>query len=219
MTTQSLIPALFPIVERPDLLVDACLCDEQRHLVFLSLWGRDTAVQEFLGRLTLGAAEDGLTGFHLETDTHGSLPVQIGNINLLNKRNTRELQRTLFGTLNHLWLFDRRCLEPDKPNASALAIFPKSACNLRERLWRLVMETCPLPLLDHWGHTVLDVLDTHSMLTPLPVALGPLAGFRLSLDVPILTHALGDLIRNGVLGIVSTSDALTPSTVALRHAA
>lgn len=38
---------LFYIEECPDLFVDACACDEQRNLVFLSAWGRDTALQEF----------------------------------------------------------------------------------------------------------------------------------------------------------------------------
>jgi len=32
------------------------------------------------------------------------------------------------------------------------------------------------------------------------LALGPLEGHRLALDVPALTKALGELIRNGTLG-------------------
>lgn len=37
------------------------------------------------------------------------------------------------------------------------------------------------------------------MLCSLRMALGPLQGFRLAIDVPALTEALGDLIRQGVL--------------------
>ncbi|WP_141202657.1 hypothetical protein [Pseudomonas aeruginosa] len=48
---------LYQIEECPDLYVDACVCDEQRNLVFLSAWGRDTVTQEFLARLTLGREE------------------------------------------------------------------------------------------------------------------------------------------------------------------
>lgn len=208
MTIQPTVPVLYPIEESPDLLADACLCDEQRQLIFLSLWGRDTAVQSFIGRLTLGASEEGLTGFHLETDTHGSLPVEIGDIDRLKKRVTREIRRTLFGTLNHLWLFDRR-IEPDKPNASALAILPKTAADRRDRLWRLVSDTSPLPLLDDWCDPVLEVLTSRSMLWELPIALGPLMGFRLKIDVPVLTQALGDLIRAGRLTIRSASTPLS----------
>jgi len=39
------------------------------------------------------------------------------------------------------------------------------------------------------------------MLTPLDFALGPVEGYRLSLDVPALTAALGDLIRSDSLGV------------------
>ena len=48
---------LYQIEECPDLYVDACVCDEQRNLIFLSAWGRDTVTQEFLARLTLGREE------------------------------------------------------------------------------------------------------------------------------------------------------------------
>lgn len=51
---------LYQIEECPDLYVDACVCDEQRNLVFLSAWGRDTVTKEFLARLTLGREENGI---------------------------------------------------------------------------------------------------------------------------------------------------------------
>ena len=98
---------LFQLEECPDLYVDACACDEQRNLVFLSAWGRDTALQEFLARLTLGSSENGLSQFHIIVDGR-SLPV-FPNIDMLEKRTTRQLRGTLFGSLVHLWLFDRRC--------------------------------------------------------------------------------------------------------------
>ena len=46
---------------------------------------------------------------------------------------------------------------------------------------------------------VLDVLHSKAMLSELPVALGPLEGHRLALDVPELTAELGHLIRAGDL--------------------
>src|SRR5258708_23905662 len=100
-----------------------------------------------------------------------------------------------------LWVFEKGCGKPDKANASALAILPKESSNRSQRLWTLVQETCPLPLLDHWRDTVLDLLESRTMLSSLPFALGALEGYRLALDVPALSSALGDLIRGGSLGI------------------
>ena len=63
-------------------------------------------------------------------------------------------------------------------------------------------DTCPLPLLDHWRETVLDLLQSREMLARLPFALGPLEGHRLAIDVPALTLALGSLIRSDVLTLL-----------------
>lgn len=191
---------LYRIDECPDLMADGCIGDEHGNLVFLSVWARDTAVQEFLARLTLGRSEQGLDQFHLVTD-QASIPVFVGNPDNLEKRTTRAFRRTLFGSMSHLWLFDKRCVKPDKANASALALLPRTVTDHTERLWALVRETCPLPLLDHWRDAVLELLQSRDMLTRLPFALGPLEGHRLALDVPALTTALGELIRNGTLGV------------------
>jgi hypothetical protein len=201
MPTHASPTPLYRIAECSDLMADACLCDEQRNLIFLSLWGRDTAVQEFLARLTLGQKEQGLDQFHLVTEQDLELPVFVANVDVLEKRTTRAFRRTLFGSMIHLWIFDRRCVKPDKANASALAILPKEVSDPVPRLWTLVQETCPLPLLDHWRDTVLDLLRSQDMLSTLPFLLGALDGYRLTLDVPALTTALGELIRSGNLGI------------------
>ena len=199
MPTHSSPQPLYRIDECPDLMADGCIGDEHGNLVFLSVWARDTAVQEFLARLTLSRSEQGLDQFHLVTD-QASIPVFVGNADNLEKRTTRVFRRTLFGSMVNLWLFDRRCVKPDKANAGALALLPRDSSHRTDRLWTLVQDTCPLPLLDHWRDTVLELLQTRRMLTGLPLALGPLEGHRLAIDVPALTTALGDLIRNGTLG-------------------
>ena len=190
---------LHRIDECPDVMADACVGDDQGNLIFLSIWARDTAVQQFLARLTLGRDEQGLDQFHVITDQDGSVPVFIGNVDRLEKRITRAYRRTLFGSLSNVWLFDRRCVKPDKANASALALLPRDSTHRLDRLWKLVRDTCPLPLLDPWREPVLELLQAKSMLTRLPFALGPLEGHRLAIDVPVLTQVLGGLIRSGAL--------------------
>ena len=198
----SISTALHPVDECPDLMADALICDQQGTLIFVSLWGRDTTIQQFIARLTLGCDEDGLTRFHLNNNRGTSIPAVIGNIDRLEKRFTRTYRRTLFGSLINLWLFDKRCIKPDKSNASALTLLPQASSHRIERLWRLVRDTCPLPLLDHWRDNVLELLQSQAMLTRLPSSIGTLEGHQLALDIPVLTTALGDLIRDGVLGVL-----------------
>ncbi|KVW44722.1 hypothetical protein [Burkholderia ubonensis] len=199
---------LYPIDECPDLMADACVGDDHGELVFLSVWARDTAIQAFLARLTLGPSEQGLDRFHLVTED-ASVPVIVGNVERQDKRSTRAFRRTLFGSLVNLWLFDRRCVKPDKANATALALLPRTAASRTDRLWSLVRDTCPLPLLDHWQDTVLELLTHGKMLTRLPLALGPLDGYRLAIDVPALTAALGERIRDGRLATFPSESAIT----------
>ena len=201
---------LYRIDECPDVMADACVGDDQGNLIFLSIWARDTAVQQFLARLTLGRDEQGLDQFHIITDQGGSVPVFIGNVDRLEKRVTRAYRRTLFGSLTNVWLFDRRCVKPDKANASALALLPRDSTHRLDRLWKLVRDTCPLPLLDPWREPVLELLQAKSMLTRLPFALGALEGHRLAIDVPTLTQVLGGLIRSGAL-VADTPVSRMPS--------
>jgi len=149
---------LYRIDECPDLMADGVVGDENGNLVFISLWARDTAVQEFLARLTLGRDEQGLDQFHVITEQGASIPVFVGNVENLEKRSARAYRRTLFGSLTNIWLFDRRCVKPDKANASALALLPRDSTHRLDRLWKLVRDTCPLPLLDPWREPVLELL-------------------------------------------------------------
>lgn len=196
---------LYHIIECSDLMSDACVCDDLSNLVFLSVWARDTAVQQFLAQLTLGSSEDGLDRFELVCQDPGDesdpVTVLVGDVGRLEKRSTRVLRRTLFGSMLNLWLFDRRCVKPDRANATALALLRRNDDRHRDRLWMLVQDTCPLPLLDHWRDSVMDLLAERSMLQRLPAAFGPLEGHQIKIDVPALTTALGDLIRDGALGI------------------
>lgn len=209
--------SLYRIEECADLMADACVCDDDRRLIFTSLWGRDTAVQQFLAQLTLVSGEHSLDHFHVLTEEHVSIPVFVGDTARLEKRQTRALRRTLFGSLLNVWLFDKRCITPDKANGTALALLPKSTTDSSQRLWRLVQDTCSLPLLDHWRDHVLDVLRVKSMLTPLSFALGPLSGFRVAIDLPALSWELGEMIRSETL---STDSAVKPfPALGLRHAA
>ncbi|CAJ3545213.1 Uncharacterised protein [Burkholderia pseudomallei] len=201
-------PTLYRIDECPDLMADGCVTDEHGNLVFLSLWARDTAIQAFLARLTLGRDEQGLDQFHVLIEQGASIPIFVGNVERLEKCTTRVFRRTLFGSIVHLWLFDKRCVKPDKANASALGLLPKASAVPIERLWSLVRDTCPLPLLDPWRDAVLALLQSRAMLTRLPFALGPLDGYRLALDVPALTTALGELILDGTLRAVHDDPAL-----------
>lgn len=205
---------LYRIDECPELMADAAVFDEDFNLLFLSVWGRDTAVSAFMARLTLGHDEQGLDELHIINEKQAAIPLYIHAVQRLDKALSRAYRQTLFGSICNQWIFDRRCIRPDHANGSALMILQKGTCDPMERIWALIQDTAPFALLDHWKKVVMDVLTEQDMLKPLPAAIGPLEGFRINLDVPVLTEIFGGLIRSGKLTATAESEQLV-----LPHAA
>lgn len=204
--------SLLQLNEVPHIMSDGYVCDERRSLIFLSVWGRDTAIQELLARLTL-KNEDALTQFTLTDAALNEHILFPGNTDLLDKRASRHA-RTRFGTLVHCWLFDKRCMVPDRANGQAFLLLDRDDPHWRERVWSLLLETTALPLLTHWQDTVLAMLQDFRMLTPLPGCYGTLTGWQLLLDPPQLTELLSAAIRCGELRTESGTATATQRLVA-----
>lgn len=161
---------LMSVDEASGLHVDAFLTD-QSHLRFLSVWGRDTQMQEFLARLSLSGKEGGLESFWVNADPQKY--VQIGDLGRLEKLTGRMPKDNLFGEVTHLWLYDRVAVEPNYAGRRALFLFrpeediPEYSESLNQRLWVMVRETCHLPLLPQWRDVVLDGFTAHGFLKRL----------------------------------------------------
>ena len=191
-------PVLMPIPDAPGLFADAVLTDAGHNLLFLSLWGRDTAVQEFRARLSLPVREGGLESFRLEAE--GTPFVQVGNPERLVTDAGRTSARMIFGSLVHLWLYDRLAVAPDRANRRALLLYrPEEASaaegerSLRQRLWSLVAETCHLPLLPAWRDTVLAAFEAAGWIQPLQ-GVG-LAAYALDLGDDAVEDVVSRLIQ------------------------
>ncbi|MCX8984271.1 hypothetical protein [Citrobacter portucalensis] len=186
---------LLQLNDVPHIMADGYVCDERRSLIFISLWGRDTAIQELLARLTL-KNEDALTQLTLTDDAlheHLLFP----DPSNLDKFSSRHPQ-TRFGTLVNLWLFDKRCRIPDRTNAQAFLLLQRDDPHWSKRIWALLKETTSLPLLDHWRDWILTLLQTSQMLIPVS-GYGDLTGWQLALDTARLTTLIGESILAGKL--------------------
>ena len=157
---------LMQLDEAPELFADAVLVDAYDKLLFISLWGRDTAIQEFLTRITLSQNDDGLQSFCLAVDANGESRrkrILIGETKRLDHYSGRMPSQNVFGDMAHLWLFDRLVAEPDLSNRRTIALFRESKSqtnevshNARHRIWQVAKSLCHLPLLDHWAPTVIN---------------------------------------------------------------
>jgi hypothetical protein len=187
------------VQELPDLIVDSCITDDSCNLIFGSFWGRDTAIQEILGRITLNPSDDlSLRSITIEGDSIHS-PVYFEK-DLLEKKLARSYPGTLFGSMTHLWLFDKRVLVPDYANHSAFLLHMHDMCRT-DRVWSLISDLAPYPLPDHWKEEVLKVVGEHNMMTSMKTILGKAGCFKVSLNVELIQHAVSGLIRAGKLSV------------------
>lgn len=184
--------------ELSDLCVDACITDESCNLIFGSFWGRDTAIQEVLARITLNASEElslqSVTvvgeGIHLPVYFHKDF---------LDKQLAKSYPGTLFGSMTNLWLYDKRVLDPDYANQSAYLLLKDEVDHAR--IWQQIVDLAPFPILDHWRDHVLDIVIKHDMIQTMKTALGSAFCKRITLKADVLQNAISDLIRNGQLAI------------------
>jgi len=203
--------SLMEIDEAPDLFADALLVDPADNLLFLSLWGRDTSLQEFLARLSLPNHEGGLDNFSLQTDTQVKKRprrklVQIGDTDRLDRYSGR-MPTNIFGDMAHMWLFNRLVTEPDLANRRTLALFrPNEVVTetgrkvIQDRVWQLTKALCHLPLLDHWFDPIIQAFRNKEWIKDIE-------GFGVHASQIDLSQSeeievtITDLIRDGSLAL------------------
>ncbi len=155
---------LMKLKELADVFVDACVRDESGRLLFLSCFGRDTAIQQLFAAFQLKANEGGLDHFHLVAPDaphydQGDL-VMVGDAGRLAKFAGRLPRENLFGNLAHTWIYDPCVITPDRSTRLAwvVASEPYSEA-LREsitaKVWETYKDLSPVPLLDHWRDPVM----------------------------------------------------------------
>jgi hypothetical protein len=218
---------VYKVEEFGDVFADACLRDAAGRFVFLSVFGRDTALQQFMAAMELPQSEQGITCFHL-LDSDQRHAVDVGGTNRLTKFTGHLPRQGIFGPLSHVWIYDKQLSQPDFANRIGWALHHGSAVEnrsakdaalarhvyLADRVWMLLKRLSPVPLLDHWRTPVMDWGWSTGVITrlddPYP-PLGPLAGARVSLGEGYLPH-ISDLVQRGVL-------TLEPRVIATPHAA
>lgn len=192
---------LFAIGEYPDLYADACCVSSDGDCLFLSLWGRDTAIQELLARLTLPPAQNGLDALHI-MEGGNQHRVRFRDMDNYEKRTTRAFQKTRFGSLVQVWLFDQRCVSPDRANLEAVMLIERETSeSIENRLWQRINDLCPLPLLDHWQVQVMAWLHQQNAIVPAQNSLGRLNAWEIKLDQNAMAMCISEMIRTGHLTI------------------
>ena len=194
----------------PGVFADALALDGSV-LLFLSLWGRDTAVQELLARLSLPEKEGGIRLLRV-----GDRQILMTDPERLEKLSGRMPKGNLFGDVTHLWLYDRM-LTPKGRNHGRGALLQRAGYPVEpERLWSVVMETSGLPLLPHWRDPLLSECRQRGWIREISghnvvAVVVDLGTGDAGSD---LASVVGDGVRRGQLTLDAPTD---PAIAPIRH--
>jgi hypothetical protein len=160
--------SLYAVREFADVFVDAAVRDQRGELLFLSMFGRDTVILQFLASFSLPAGQGGRRDFTLVRG-HEQHSIALAEPEKLQKLTGRLPRNTLFGNLTHTWLYREDAIKPDRANRRALLLRydeAESAAAFADRVWLLLRDLCPVPLLDHWREPLMTALED-DLVTPL----------------------------------------------------
>lgn len=157
---------------------DAMVAGPHGGFLFGSFWGRDTALQGLLGRLSLKPGDTlGLQWLRLvRTDSEQRLPPLIESAGLrvvdgssLDKRQGRMPRPPGFsGTLVHQMLFDATAI---RPSGRAGVVFDRGTGAIPAgAFFGKVRSLTSLPLLASWQDRILQHLVDSGAIVPLPAA-------------------------------------------------
>jgi hypothetical protein len=220
---------MYQIQQVSDVHVDACVRNEAGQLMFLSAFGRDTAIKELMARMELGTGDNhSLSELTLKgTCDHAgeSHAVMVGDPKRLDKHTGRLPKRKLFGNMTHVWIYDPAIREPDKGSRTAWLIdrvisdgTESSSLDIRERIWATIGQLASIPLLPHWRDTVLKAVwrdmvfemgkTTSEEYNPrFSKPLGGMQAFRIALTEEF-PNVVSSLIKSGQLHLEQQAQPL-----------
>jgi len=186
-----------PITDINDVFTDGFLVDDSGSIAFLSLIGKDTAIQEFRARWSLPITQGGLTDFQVET-SDGIVRLNLGSPESLEFLSGR-LPTSIFGNLIQVFVYKHLVQKPDFANRKAVQLFKKDDTgNHSDKLWTLVKNLSPLPLLDQWQDVILNLFREKHWLQDIP-GIGEVSAHVVSIPEDELADLLKANIQSGAL--------------------
>lgn len=237
-------PSLWRIREFSDVFLDALVRNEAGQLMFASLYGRDTAIQQLLAAFSLPLSSGGvdrITLHQVEAPPRpgdgvvgvvelrpGTTPAEdprglafIGDASRLTKLAGKLPRRSLFGPVTHAFIYDPAVVEPDTANGRAWVMtLGDEAAAHTEAVWAMIQRISPVPLVDAWRDTVLArlggsvVQDLNHHAKVTWPTLGPVRASLIDLGESF-SQAISELVKTRLLTRQVDTESTTPQEMPL----
>jgi hypothetical protein len=190
---------MYLLTDFSGIFADACVARSDKSLAFMSVFGRDTAMQQLRAGISLaGHTASAYTSLTFSQNGspnhHSAFKVLLDNNKYLNDSQRTKVRLAPFGTLAQCFIVDERCLTVDKANTRA-TLLTQGRGVTSASTWATICELSPVPLLDHWQEAVLQRIP--GICTPL-VSIGKVSGVDISLPDDFEIQ-IGALVKQRVL--------------------
>ncbi|MCX8578690.1 hypothetical protein J3U21_04670 [Gilliamella sp. B2776] len=182
----------------PDLKCDCCIANNDSELIFLSVWGKDTAMQELFAKLTIG-----------ETTKHGLKDIKLNHHRVFlaegkhYAKRTLKVTKTLFGSLIHAFIFDKRIIEPNRDSNSMISIYKKEDIStIYNRYFDAIKTLSSVPFLEHWADEIVSIAKQQGMIKEHKAIVGDIDATTIIVNDTILTQIMSQNIRDGILTLL-----------------
>lgn len=188
----------FEIDEIQQLYADSYLTNEKDEILFLSIWGRDTPIQELLGRLSVSDESSKLNSLTL-TSQDQSQKIRIPDRRILEKHQCR-LVSDIYQNLTQVWIYDRRVIEPDIQNRKLTKLF--APWQDEPDPWPLIKAVSAIPLIEEWRDDLVRTFFEKKFCSYIPESCG--CGMRaLTIDLQ------SEEVQNTVTEMIMSKQLMT----------
>ena len=202
---------LWQLQEFSDIYADALCRDDAGQVMFMSCYGRDTAIQQLMAAFQLPTGNGGIDTFRLAPaiPMDGIKPGQsttafVGDPRRLTKLTGKLPRRNLFGNLAHVFIFDENIVQANRGSGTGWVLTAAAEAELhRHRVWQMVRQLSTVPLLEHWREALLlevgaEVVTDFDGQSRWPT-LGHLCASRIVIDQDRFISTVSRLVRARVL--------------------
>jgi hypothetical protein len=192
---------MFSVQEVQDIFCDAMVVDGNSRLMFASVYGRDTGVQQLFAAFGLSVQSGGLDRLTIQHGVSEVVGLAV-DPNRFEKFTGRLPRENLFGNLSHSWIFDPALINVDKVNRSAWVLCQGQDTDptlITARIWDRIKQLSQVALLDAWSSVLLSRWHESGIgETGQLRSIGAIQAFHVSLPEDYLEQ-VSSLLKEGVL--------------------
>jgi hypothetical protein len=172
-----LVLPLYALGEFNQAYVDAVVINSLGELLLISVYARQTIMQQIISALTLSPNSGGAASLQV-VDLEGHLVrrIHIGARDQLTKKSAK-LPVLASGEIVHTWIYDQRLAQDDLTNGVGYVVLDASLEEEQRQvaIWQKIVHLAPIPLRDVWqepvmrwlGDVVVHRLDADADTAPL----------------------------------------------------